>query len=130
AVEFELPLEAGKLDSPAAREFVTFSVPEPATPRPMIEEGPKNTTTPIVQWDEPISPAENAAILSRLATYPGVNVYWMGRSYLGENIWAADMTLPTPAALRSWAKESTTKAVIVYSGRQHANEVSSTSHIN
>jgi hypothetical protein len=53
----------------------------------------------------------------------------MGRSYLGENIWAADLTLPTPALLRSWPNESTLKAAIVYSGRQHANEVSSTSHI-
>ena len=83
-----------------------------------------------MQWDEPISPAENAAILANLATHPGVSVYWMGRSYLGENIWAADIMLPTPALLRSWAKESTTKAAIVYSGRQHANEVSSTSHID
>ena len=54
----------------------------------------------------------------------------MGRSYLGQNLWAADLTLPSPALLRSWPKESTTKAVIVYSGRQHANEVSSTSHID
>jgi hypothetical protein len=131
AVEFELPLDpTAKLDSPPAREFVSFSVPAPATPRPMIADVPPIAATPIVQWDEPIGPAENAAILARLATYPGVNVYWMGRSYLGENLWAADLTLPTPAVLRSWAKETTTKAVIVYSGRQHANEVSSTSHIN
>ncbi|MBZ5618575.1 MAG: hypothetical protein LAQ69_07615 [Acidobacteriia bacterium] len=131
AVEFELPLEvSARIDSPAQREFVSFAVPPPATPRPMIADVQKIDTTPIVQWDEPISPAENAAILARLATYPEVNVYWMGRSYLGENIWAADMTLPTPAVLRSWAKEATTKAVILYSGRQHANEVSSTSHIN
>jgi hypothetical protein len=54
----------------------------------------------------------------------------MGRTYLGENIWAADLTLPTPALLRSWPKETTLKASIVYSGRQHANEVSSTSHIH
>ena len=53
----------------------------------------------------------------------------MGRSYLGENIWAADVMLPSPSALRSSAKETTLKASIVYSGRQHANEVSSTSHI-
>jgi hypothetical protein len=96
----------------------------------MIADVSKISSTPIVQWEEPISPAENASILARLSTYPGVNVYWMGRSYLGENIWAADVTLPTPAVLRSWAKETTTKAVIVYSGRQHANEVSSTTHID
>lgn len=131
AVEFELPLEApAKIDSPAPREFVSFGITSPATSRPMIASVNKIDTTPIVQWDEPIGPAENAAILARLATYPGVNVYWMGRSYLGENLWAADVTLPTPSVLRSWAKETTTKAVIVYSGRQHANEVSSTSHIN
>src|SRR5260370_27421390 len=53
----------------------------------------------------------------------------MGRSYLGQNMWAADVMLPSLAVLRSRAKESTLKAVVVYSGRQHANEVSSTSHI-
>ena len=129
-MEFDLPLElADKLESPAKRVFVSWQVPQPATKRPQIGDFAKIGTTPIVQWDEPISPAENASILARLATFPGLSVYWMGRSYLGENIWAADVMLPSPALLRSSAKESTTKAVIVYSGRQHANEVSSTSHI-
>ncbi len=96
----------------------------------MIRDFQAIATNPIVQWNEPISPAENAAILARLAQYPGVNVYWMGRSYLGQNLWAADITLPSPALLRSWPKETTLKAAIVYSGRQHANEVSSTSHID
>jgi hypothetical protein len=67
--------------------------------------------------------------LARFAKDPRVRVYWMGRSYLGEDLWAADVTEPSPALLRSGAKESTLKPVIVYSGRQHANEVSSTSHI-
>jgi hypothetical protein len=130
-IEFDLPLEAtDKPDTPLKRIFAGWRVSPPATPRPMIGDYKKIETTPIVQWDDPISPAENAAILARFATYPGVNVYWMGRSYLGENIWAADLTLPTPALLRSWPKESTLKAAIVYSGRQHANEVSSTSHID
>jgi len=131
AVEFDLPLDVhAKAGSPSPREFATFAVTAPATPRPMITEVKAREGNPIVQWDDPISPAENASILARFAQFPGVNVYWMGRSYLGENIWAADVTLPTPALLRSWAKETTLKASIVYSGRQHANEVSSTSHIN
>ncbi len=119
-----------KLDAPAPRVFASWNVTPPATPRPMIRDFQAIATNPIVQWDEPISPAENTAILARLAQYPGVNVYWMGRSYLGQNLWAADVTLPSPALLRSWAKETTLKAAIVYSGRQHANEVSSTSHID
>jgi hypothetical protein len=130
AIEFELPLPlTAKPDTQPDRAGVEWAVTAPATKRPQISDVTPITTTPMVQWEEAISPAENAAILARLAQTPGVNVYWMGRSYLGENIWAADMMLPSPAALRSAAKESTTKAVIVYSGRQHANEVSSTSHI-
>jgi hypothetical protein len=124
--EFDLPLAlTAKVDSPAPREYVNFKIQPPATPRPMIAD----YQTKSVQWDEPIPPAESASVLAKLAQSPGVTAYWMGRTYLGENIWAADMTLPTPSRLRSVAKETTLKATIVYSGRQHANEVSSTSHI-
>jgi len=131
AFEFELPLAPTALpETPAPREYATLAIAAPATSRPMITDVKPISGTPFVQWSEPISPAENAAILARLATYPGVNVYWMGRSYLGENIWAADIMLPSPSRLHSWAKETTLKASIVYSGRQHANEVSSTSHID
>jgi hypothetical protein len=131
AIEFELPLAlTAKVASAPERVYASWPVAPPATPRPMIAEyAPKKALTPIVQWDEPIGPDENAAVLARLATYPGVTAYWMGRSYLGQNLWAADVMLPSPSVLRSRAKESTLKAVVVYSGRQHANEVSSTSHI-
>lgn len=134
--EFELPRPLTvKVDSPAPRESVAWAIAPPADPRPMIAmyadafPGVANRK-PLVQWNEPISPDENAAILAKLAQYPGVNVYWMGRSYLGRDIWAADVMLPSPSQLRSWAKETTLKASILYSGRQHANEVSSTSHID
>ena len=124
--EFELPRPLNEpVDSPAPREYASVAVERPASPRPMITDyRPKS-----VQWDEPIPPQESAEDLAKLAQTPGVDAYWMGRSYLGENIWVADVTLPTPAELRSVAKETTLKATIVYSGRQHANEVSSTSHI-
>jgi hypothetical protein len=130
AFEFELPLEpAAKPDAPKPSVFAQLAVPAPATARPQIADVKAISTNPIVQWDEPIGPSESASILARLAQIPGMSVYWMGRSYLGEDLWAADLTLPSPSVLRSWPKESTLKPVIVYSGRQHANEVSSTSHI-
>lgn len=132
AMEFELPqaLDA-KENAPAPRSYAALNIVAPAHARPMIGDyAGKLTRTPVVQWDEPISPEENAEILARFAQSPGVIVYWMGRSYLGNNIWAADVTLPSPSALRSVAKETTLKASIIYSGRQHANEVSSTSHID
>ncbi len=129
--EFELPLpRTAKVDSPAPREFATLNIHAPADPRPMIANYANRLRRPqLIQWDEPISPDEQASILAEFAKKPGVDVYWMGRSYLGENLWAADVTLPTPSQLRSITKETTLKATIVYSGRQHANEVSSTSHI-
>lgn len=132
AMEFGLPRPLNaKTDSAEPRAYASWIIHSPATPRPTISASAgKITGTPIVQWNEPISPAENAEILARFATYPGVTVYWMGRSYLGQNIWAADVMEPSPSRLRSWAKETTLKASIIYSGRQHANEVSSTSHVD
>jgi hypothetical protein len=126
AFEFELPRPlTEKVEDPAPREYAKVKIEPASSKRPMITDySPK-----AVQWDEPIPPAESAAVLAKLAQSPGVDAYWMGRTYLGENIWVADVTLPTPSALRSPAKETTLKATIVYSGRQHANEVSSTSHI-
>jgi hypothetical protein len=131
--EFELPVA---MNSPehAKRDIVMsqLAVMQPATKRPMIADfkpAPLDSTGHFVQWDNPISPGDEEHLLSRLATYPGVDVYWMGRTYLGLNIWAADMTLPTPSVLTSMPKATTLKATIIYSGRQHANEVSSTSHL-
>jgi hypothetical protein len=131
--EFELPVP---LNAPehAKKEIVLsqLAVAPPATKRPMIADfkpTPLDGTGHFVQWDNPISPGDEEHLLSRLSTYPGVDVYWMGRTYLGLNIWAADMTLPTPSTLTSMPKATTLKATIIYSGRQHANEVSSTSHL-
>jgi Zinc carboxypeptidase len=131
--EFELPVPMNAPEH-AKKEIVTsqLAVVAAATKRPMIADfkpTPLDTTGHFVQWDNPISPEEEEHLLSRLATYPGVDVYWMGRTYLGRNIWAADMTLPTPSTLTSMPKATTLKATIIYSGRQHANEVSSTSHL-
>ena len=133
AFQFELP---PALNAPehVKREIVAadLAVTPPPTPRPMIAD---ITPTPVgpsghfVQWDKPISPEDEEHLLSRLSTYPGVDVYWMGHSYLGRNLWAADVLLPTPSVLHSMPKETTLKASIIYSGRQHANEVSSTSHL-
>jgi hypothetical protein len=135
AMEFELPrpLLAPEKSRPT---FVTVDWPvaKPATPRPQITDYtpapmPSSASGHIVGWNEPISPQQSAEILARLAKFPGVTVYWMGRTYLGTSIWAADILEPSPAKLRSVAKLETLKAVAMYSGRQHANEVSSTSHI-
>jgi hypothetical protein len=131
--QFEMP-PAMSAPMHSKKEIVAtqLAVETPLTKRPMITDftpTPLDASGHFVQWDIPIAPPDEEHLLSRLSTYPGVNVYWMGKSYLGRDIWAADMTLPTPSTLTSMAKATTEKATIIYSGRQHANEVSSTSHI-
>jgi hypothetical protein len=133
AFEFNLPLafHPHEYTKPEA-VTATFAVNASSVARPQITDFapvPLKSDGRFVQWEHPIGPSESEQLLARLSTYPGVDVYWMGRTYLGKNIWAADILLPTPSALRSMAKETTLKAAIVYSGRQHANEVSSTSHL-
>ena len=83
----------------------------------------------LVQWDTPIHPLEAAEILSRMATFPEATVYQAGESYLGQRIWALDLMAPIQASHWSQAKISTSKPTVMYSGREHANEVSSTSHL-
>ncbi|HEY0876729.1 MAG TPA: M14 family metallopeptidase [Vicinamibacterales bacterium] len=84
---------------------------------------------PIVAWDHVIGPDESEEIVGKLAAYPEVAAYKAGRSYRGREISVMELTLPTPSELASLAKLTTLKPTIFITGRQHANEVSSTSHI-
>lgn len=83
----------------------------------------------LVQWETPIGPEENLEILARLQAFPEIQVYHAGRSFLGKNIFAADLLPPEGASMRSHAKLTTLKPTVFLSGREHGNEVSSTSHI-
>ncbi|HMF96978.1 MAG TPA: M14 family metallopeptidase [Vicinamibacterales bacterium] len=85
--------------------------------------------TPLVQWDTPIPPPEAADILARMSSFKEATVYKVGQSYLGKDVWAMDLMPPIEASHWSQAKQTTLKPTIVYSARQHANEVSSTSHV-
>ena len=88
-----------------------------------------SATSPLVQWDTPIPPPEANAILAKMSSFKEATVYKVGQSYLGKDVWAMDLMPPIEASHWSQAKQSTMKPTIVYSARQHANEVSSTSHV-
>jgi hypothetical protein len=83
----------------------------------------------IVQWETPMPPAESDSIMARLAAFPEVTVYHVGRSYLGRDMFAADFLPPVEGPYRSELKLTAMKPTLMLSGRQHANEVSSTSHL-
>ena len=90
---------------------------------------PRDPQAPIVQWETPIPPPEANAILAVMAEYPEATTYRVGGSYLGKDVWAMDLMSPIEASHWSHAKATTFKPTVIYSARQHANEVSSTSHV-
>jgi hypothetical protein len=101
-----------------------------STARPVLAaRGYRYDGKQIVQWDTPIPPPESDSIMARFGTFPGVTPYFVGKTFLGKNMFAADFLLPTEAAYVSQAKLNALKPTVLLSGRQHANEVSSTSHI-
>ena len=94
-----------------------------------LPAGYKYAGATLVQWDEPIAPPEGAEILAKMSTFPEVTVYKAGTSYLGKDVWAMDILPKVEASHLSAAKQTTIKPTVIYSARQHANEVSSTSHV-
>jgi hypothetical protein len=86
-------------------------------------------TLPLVRWDHVISPEESEELVGRLAAFPEVAAYKAGHSYRGRDISVMEITLPVTSEQVSLAKLSALKPTIFITGRQHANEVSSTSHI-
>ncbi len=98
--------------------------------RTLLPDGWEPDGSRIVQWDTPIPPDEGYAMLAKFAsTHPEVSLYRMGHSYLGREVWAMDLMPRIDATHWSEVKATTFKPTVIYSARQHANEVSSTSHV-
>lgn len=128
----ELVIDVRVEDAPGAgrRARIPRSGDPASTEAPrLMAEGWSWDGSPLVQWDTPIPPAENDTVLARLATFPQATVYHMTNSFLGQPIWALDLLPPHDARYVSQAKLNALKPTLFISGRQHANEVSSTSHI-
>jgi hypothetical protein len=89
----------------------------------------RNGRAAIVPLDKIIPPDESEALVRKLAAFPEVKAYKVGHSYRGRDISIMEITLPTTSEQISVSKYSAYKPTIFISGRQHANEVSSTNHI-
>ncbi len=94
-----------------------------------IRAAREKPASPLVTWDHIISPAESEEIIQKLSAYPEVKAYKAGHSYRGRDISVMEITLPPRGELISIPKMTAYKPTIFITGRQHANEVSSTSHI-
>ncbi len=118
AIELEAPNATG------TRVYASHPAPDNIPPPEPYVAG-----QPLVSWDHVVSPEESEQIAHRLGTLPEVTTYVAGESYQGRPVSVMEITLPMEAKLISQAKMSTWKPVFSLQGRQHANEVSSTSHI-
>ena len=115
-----------RLEAPGALSTRTFRASAPVRVHPAAAPpGP----TPLVTWDHVISPDESEYIAHALGTLPHVTTYVAGHSYQGRPVSVMELRMPMEAELVSQAKLNTWKPVLSIVGRQHANEVSSTSHI-
>ena len=115
---------------------VTAVLPANGTPAPLavwsdlVPEGWTYNGDRIVQWDTPIPPPEGHEMVARMSqAFTRATMYKVGESYLGKTTWAMDLMSPVTASHWSRAKATTFKPTVIYSARQHANEVSSTSHV-
>lgn len=97
--------------------------------RKLLPPGYRHAGERLVQWDTPMPPGEAYEVLAKMSTFAEATVYKVGESYLGKDIWAMDLMPSIDASHWSQAKQTTFKPTVVYSARQHANEVSSTSHV-
>lgn len=121
-------------DGPEARRTVVLApngvAPDLPNWRHLLPTGWTYDGERIVQWQTPIPPPEGNGILARMAaTFDEAEMYRVGESYLGKTIWAMDLMPPIHSTHWSHAKATTFKPTVIYSARQHANEVSSTSHV-
>ncbi len=115
---------------------MTTVLPANGTPPPLpawtdlLPDGWSYAGERIVQWDTPIPPLEGHEMLAKMSrAFDRASMYEAGESYLGRTIWAMDLMPPVNATHWSRTKATTFKPTVIYSARQHANEVSSTSHV-
>jgi hypothetical protein len=97
--------------------------------RALLPSSERDPGEPLVHWDAPLSPIEAHEILARMSEFPEATVYKAGKSYLGKDIWAMDLMSPIEASHWSQGKATALKPTLIYSAREHGNEVSSTSHV-
>ncbi|MCP4723851.1 MAG: hypothetical protein GY863_02385 [bacterium] len=89
----------------------------------------RHTGDRIVAWDEPFNNTDANELMAKLNTFSKINAYFVSKSYLGNDIFAMDLLPEYETEFISQAKLNAQKPTLFISGRQHANEVSSTSHI-
>lgn len=83
----------------------------------------------LIKFDHVISSKEASQICEILGTFPEIYTYRLWKSYEGRDISVMEISLPSPSLVISKNKLTLRKPTILFTGRQHGNEVSSTSYL-
>lgn len=94
----------------------------PAAPQEDPECGP-------IPPDTPLDPEGAERHIARLSARKGIRTFLAGHSFLGRPIWAQEVAAPMDGHYVSRSRLTISRPVLFLTGRQHGNEVSSTSHI-
>lgn len=121
----QLAFSVGLRDA-RTRRVVASTGQEPSSLVRKAGAAPKNG---LINWDHVIGPDEADELVKQLGAYPAIRAYKAGQSYRGREVDVMEVTLPTTSEEISVTKYTAYKPTIFITGRQHANEVSSTSHI-
>jgi len=132
----ELRVLAHWTADPSPATQVVAALPDNGTPAPLPDiskyatpPSPAPGPGPMVPFTTHLGPAETWALLARMSQFKEATVYKAGESYMGREIWAMDLTTPIASTHWSQAKATTLKPTALFTARQHANEVSSTTHV-
>lgn len=84
---------------------------------------------PVIAGGEIVCPEECIDLIKGFSGQPGFTVFKAGQSYEGRPVYAAEVLSPSPAELISRTKLLLQKPTLMLTGRQHANEVASTTYL-
>lgn len=93
------------------------------------EKKPYEYRGKIIKFDHVTSPEEVSEIAEILGTFPEIYTYKFWKSYEGREIPVMEIFLSSPSQIISRNKIVLRKPTILFTGRQHGNEVSSTSYL-
>jgi hypothetical protein len=121
-------LAALELDVRAPECAGVFALDIPASPAE-APAAPPDPAAPPFRPDHIVGPDECVAVMQRFAGVPGYRVFRAGRSYEGRPVFAAEILAPSASEVHSRVKLALHKPTLMLTGRQHANEVASTSYL-
>ncbi len=110
-------------------QFESFQSSNSVKILPSEKKKPAEYRADLTKFDHVTSSREVSQVCETLGTLPEIYTYNLWKSYEGRDIPIMEISLPSPSLVVSKNKLIQRKPTILFTGRQHGNEVSSTSYL-